>query len=172
MAGVAGPVRARAGRAAVPGLPWSRNPGCRRYRRAARWGRTTSAPYRTDALHKATGMLAGRYEAVAAEDLNVAGMTRNRKLSCAVNDQRFSRVSPMLAYETAWRGGRLATADRWFPSAKLCSGCWATGAKLSLSERTYHCEHYGLVLDRDVNAARNLPRLAARERRAKTRVER
>ncbi len=33
-------------------------------------------------------------------------------------------------------------------------------AKLPLSERTYHCATCGLVLDRDVNAARNLAALA------------
>ena len=32
---------------------------------------------------------------------------------------------------------------------------------LPLAERTYRCEHCGLVLDRDVNAAANLLRLAA-----------
>ena len=34
-------------------------------------------------------------------------------------------------------------------------------AKLALAERTYQCEACGLVLDRDVNAARNLLSLAA-----------
>ena len=34
-------------------------------------------------------------------------------------------------------------------------------AKLSLSERTYRCDACGLVIDRDVNAARNLLALAA-----------
>ena len=33
-------------------------------------------------------------------------------------------------------------------------------AKLALSERTYVCEACGLVIDRDVNAARNLLNLA------------
>jgi putative transposase len=32
-------------------------------------------------------------------------------------------------------------------------------AKLPLSEREYRCEHCGMVLDRDVNAARNLAML-------------
>lgn len=34
-------------------------------------------------------------------------------------------------------------------------------AKLALSERTYQCESCGLVVDRDVNAALNLLKLAA-----------
>jgi putative transposase len=67
----------------------------------------------------------------------------------------------MLAYKATWNGGTLITADRWFPSSKTCSACGAAKATLSLSERTFRCEACGLVLDRDVNAARNLLQLAA-----------
>lgn len=38
------------------------------------------ANIRADALHKATSLLAARYETIITEDLNVAGMTRNRRL--------------------------------------------------------------------------------------------
>ena len=65
------------------------------------------------------------------------------------------------AYKTTWNGGRLVVADRWYPSSKTCSGCGTVKAKLALSERTYTCTTCGLVLDRDVNAARNLAALAA-----------
>jgi len=41
------------------------------------------------ALHEATTGLASRYETVAAEDLNVAGMTRNLKLARSIADQGF-----------------------------------------------------------------------------------
>ena len=47
------------------------------------------ANIRANALHKATSDLARRYETVAAEDLNVAGMIRNRKLARAISDQGF-----------------------------------------------------------------------------------
>jgi putative transposase len=119
------------------------------------------ANVRADALHKATSVLAARYETVAAEDLNVAGMMKNRRLARAITDQGFGTVRRMLAYKTAWRGGRLVTAGRYYPSSKKCSGCGAVKAKLPLSERTYTCENCGLVADRDVNAARNLLSLAA-----------
>jgi len=52
-------------------------------------------------------------------------------------------------------------ADRWMPSSKTCSACGAVKAKLRLSERTFQCEHCGLVIDRDLNAARNLANLVA-----------
>ncbi len=119
------------------------------------------ANVRADALHKATTDVASRYETVVCEDLNVAGMTRSRKLARAISDQGFGAVRRMLDYKTAWHGGQLVLADRFHPSSKTCSACGAVKAKLPLSERTYHCERCGLALDRDLNAARNLLALAA-----------
>ena len=115
---------------------------------------------RADALHKATSMLATRYETIVCEDLNIAGMIRSRRLARAVSDQGFGTARRMLAYKTVWNGGTLIVADRWHPSSKTCSGCGHVKAKLALSERTYRCD-CGLVLDRDLNAARNLLALAA-----------
>jgi putative transposase len=119
------------------------------------------ASLRADALHKATTALAARYETVVVEDLNVAGMVANRRLARAVADQGFGAARRMLGYKTAREGGRLVVADRWYPSSKKCSGCGSVKAKLSLAERVYRCDVCGLVLDRDVNAARNLLSLAA-----------
>jgi putative transposase len=119
------------------------------------------ASIRADALHKATSMLASRYETIVCEDLNVAGMTRSRRLARAISDQGFGAARRMLAYKTAWNGGRLVLADRFYPSSKTCSGCGAVKAKLALSERMYSCGTCGLVTDRDENAARNLLNLAA-----------
>jgi putative transposase len=119
------------------------------------------ANVRGDALHKATSELARRHETVVCENLNVAGMTRNRKLARAISDQGFGAARRMLGYKTAWYGGQLVLADRFHPSSKTCSTCGAVKAKLPLSERTYRCERCGLVLDRDLNAARNLLDLAA-----------
>ena len=119
------------------------------------------ASVRVDALHKATTALASQYETVVIEDLNVVGLVRNRHLASAIVDQGFGQARRMLGYKTTWHGGALVIADRWFPSSKTCSGCGAVKAKLTLSERTYRCMSCGLVLDRDINAARNLFKLAA-----------
>jgi putative transposase len=51
-------------------------------------------------------------------------------------------------------------ADRFHPSSKTCSACGWVKAKLSLAERTFKCESCGLQVDRDLNAARNLAKLA------------
>ena len=119
------------------------------------------ANIRADALHKATTDLARRYETVVTEDLNVAGMMRNRRLARAISDQGFGTAKRMLGYKTGWNGRTLITAGRWFASSKTCSACGTVKAKLSLSERVFRCQECGLVTGRDVNAARNLLKLAA-----------
>jgi putative transposase len=137
-----------------------------------RWRRATAAlamaqgrvaDQRKDGLHKLTTRLAATYGTVVAEDLNVAGMTRNRRLARHVADASFGEFRRQLEYKAAWNGGRVVVADRWFPSSKTCSACGAVKAKLLLSERTYLCDVCGLVLDRDLNAALNLAALGRRE---------
>ena len=124
---------------------------------------TRIANLRRDGLHKLTSTLASEYATVVVEDLNVAGMVRNRKLAKAISDCGFATIRTMLGYKTIWNSGRLHTADRWFPSSKTCSGCGVAKAKLPLRVRTFTCDACGLVLDRDLNAARNLALLVERE---------
>jgi putative transposase len=118
------------------------------------------ANLREDALHKLTTGLAREYGTVVVEDLHVAGMLRNRRLARSIADASFSQIRRQIRYKTQWNGGHQVVADRWFPSSKTCSRCKAAKAKLPLSARVFHCDECGLVLDRDVNAARNLAALA------------
>ncbi len=130
-----------------------------------RWRRASSAlgkaqgrvaDQRRDAPHKATTGLTGRFGTLVIEDLNVAGMLANRRLARHVADASFAEFRRQCEYKTAWRGGTVVVADRWFASSKTCSGCGAVKAKLPLSERAYVCTACGMVADRDRNAALNL----------------
>jgi putative transposase len=114
------------------------------------------ANLRRDELHRLTSELACTYGTVVVEDLNVAGMVRNRRLARRLADAGFGELRRQLTYKCAWVGGRLVEADTFYPSSKTCSGCGHVKAKLPLAERTYQCERCGLMLDRDLNAARNL----------------
>ena len=51
-------------------------------------------------------------------------------------------------------------ASRFFASSKTCSACGAVKEDLTLSERAFRWDACGAVLDRDLNAARNLAALA------------
>ena len=111
---------------------------------------------RSDALNKLTTRLAHAYSDICIEDLNVAGMVKNHHLAKAVQDASFYELRHQLEYKTAKTGARLHVIDRWYPSSKTCSNCGSVKAKLSLAERVYRCEHCGLVIDRDLNAAINI----------------
>ncbi|MDT3724425.1 IS607 family element RNA-guided endonuclease TnpB [Streptomyces sp. DSM 41972] len=120
------------------------------------------ANLREDALHKLTTAVAAEYGTVVVEDLNVAGMLRNRRLARRIADAGFGEIRRQLTYKTRQRHAtRIIAADRWYPSSKTCSGCGAVKAKLPLHVRTYQCDACHLVIDRDDNAALNLAALAA-----------
>jgi putative transposase len=123
------------------------------------------ADQRKDSIHKLTTRLASQYGTVVVEDLNVAGMVKNRRLARHVADASFAEIRRQLAYKTAWHGGRVIVADRWFASSRTCSNseCGAVKAKLALSERTYVCDVCGMTTDRDVNAAVNLAQYGRNE---------
>lgn len=123
------------------------------------------ANLREDTLHKLTTRLSREYGTIVVEDLNVAGMGRNRRLSRRVADAAFGEIRRQLTYKTRRHGTRLVVADRWFPSSKTCSRCGAVKAKLPLSVRVFECDTCGLVLDRDENAGHNLLALATRNTR-------
>jgi putative transposase len=120
-----------------------------------------AACIRRDGLHKLTSRLVAEHGTVVVEQLNVAGMLRNRHLARAISDAGFAQLRRLLAYKTIWSGTRLVQADPFFASSKTCSACGAARATLRLDERTFRCPNdgCGLELDRDLNAARNLAHL-------------
>ena len=125
-----------------------------------------AADIRSDSLHKATSALvAAGHDTIVAETLNVAGMmssggARKKGLNRAVADAALAEVGRQLGYKTERAGTRLTAVGRWFPSSKMCSRCAAVKPKLPLAVREYRCDHCGLVIDRDLNAAANLARVA------------
>jgi putative transposase len=114
---------------------------------------------RRNLIHETTTMLAKDYDVIVVEDLNVAGMLRNHSLAKHIADASWGEFTRQLEYKTKWYGSTLVKAGPFYPSSKTCSRCGTVKAKLSLDERTYHCETCGLAIDRDVNAAINLARL-------------
>lgn len=106
---------------------------------------------RNDHLHKFTSSIASRYQTVSIEDLNVAGMIKNRKLSRAISDTGWAKMFSMLDYKCV----RVVRVGRFFPSSKTCNVCKKVNANLSLSDRVWVCD-CGNIVDRDLNAALNI----------------
>jgi putative transposase len=118
------------------------------------------ANQRTNTLHHLTSRLAKTKSVVVVEDLNVAGMLKNHHLAQAIGDVGWGELRRQLSYKAAWYGCQVLVASRWEPSSKTCSGCGWVDEDLTLADRLFCCERCGLVVDRDLNAAINLAKLA------------
>lgn len=114
-------------------------------------------------LHALANTLAGGFDLVGIEDLNVKGMShKKRRLGRYLADASLSELRRMLTYKTTDHGHHLVVVDRFYPSSKTCSTCGAVKAKLPLHARTFDCTQCGTRIDRDVNAAHNIAREAVR----------
>jgi putative transposase len=118
------------------------------------------ANQRTNTLHQFTSRLAKTKSIVVIEELNVAGMLKNHHLAQAIGDVGFYEFRRQLSYKAAWYGCQVILARRWEPSSKTCSCCGWVDEDLTLADRMFRCEDCGQVLDRDLNAASNLAKLA------------
>jgi len=132
-------------------------------RRARLYGRISKT--RALYLHHLTNSLAGGFDLVGIEDLNIAGLSnRQRRLGRSLADVSLGELRRQLTYKAADRGTVLVPVGRFYPSSKTCSECGLVKAKLALSERVFSCDNprCDTTLDRDVNAARNIAREAER----------
>ncbi len=146
--------RMMARRKPAPGQRASNN-----YRKAQRKAGRVHAKItdaRADTIHQATTRLARTYDIVCIEDLNVAGMVKNKRLARAISDAGFAEFRRQLEYKTAWHGKRLIIIDRWHPSSRLCSDCGWKNSELRLADRSWVCMACGALHDRDHNAAKNI----------------
>jgi putative transposase len=106
--------------------------------------------------HLLSHHLVTTYDAIYVEDLNVAGMIKNRCLARKIHESAWSTLSSMIEYKCAWYGKTYYRINRWTPSSKTCSSCGHVLQSLSLDVRTWTCPECGQPHDRDVNAAMNI----------------
>ena len=119
------------------------------------------ASIRNNHCHQVTAdLVRTKPRVIVIEDLNVDGMLKNHRLAKSIAEVSFAEFRRQLEYKCEWNEITLQAADRFFPSSKICNVCGNVKKRLSLSERTYHCEVCGAVINRDLNAAINLAKLA------------
>jgi putative transposase len=92
-------------------------------------------------------------EYITIEELNVSGMIKNKHLSKAIAQRKFSEFGIKTADHCRWSHMELRVVDRFYPSSKTCSCCGSVKKDVKLSDRTYTCTNCGLILDRDKNAS-------------------
>lgn len=118
------------------------------------------ANQRRDFAHKTARHLVTNYDFIAHEDLRVKNMVKNRHLAKSIQDSGWGMFFNILSYKAA-EAGRTVVKVPPHNTSQICSSCGAV-VKKNLSMRVHKCPECGLVLDRDINAARNI--LAAAKR--------
>ena len=111
---------------------------------------------RSDYVHKFTTRMVRENQAVCVEDLNVKGMEANHCLAKSVSSASFGEIVRQLEYKCRWYGREFVKVERLFPSSKMCHGCGHVNSGLALADREWVCPSCGAVVDRDLNAARNI----------------
>ena len=111
---------------------------------------------RTDRQHKVSLDLVRNYDIICLEDLNIKGMVKNHCLAKAINDASWGQFVSMLSYKAELNDKQVVKINRWYPSSKTCHHCGWVNEGLKLSDRQWVCPHCGEVVDRDVNAAKNI----------------
>ena len=111
---------------------------------------------RVDFQQKLSTRLIRENQAIMVESLNVGGMVRNRRLAKSIADAAWSQFLEMVRYKAEWYGVTVVAVGRFAPTSKRCYGCGCLNGALTLSDRVWSCPTCGVLLDRDVNAARNI----------------
>lgn len=136
-----------------------RKKGSKRRKKAARAvakGHLKVIRQRKDFLHKTARRYVEAYETIVVEDLNTAGMIKNRHLAKSIADASWSKFVKILEQKAESAGARVVKVPAHF-TTQQCGECRKLVPK-SLSVRMHTCPYCGHTANRDVNAAKNILR--------------
>jgi len=118
------------------------------------------ANQRKDIAHKTARYLVNNYDLIAHEDLRIQNMVKNHHLAKSIQDSGWGLFFDILAYK-AEEAGRKVVKVNPYNTSQICSSCGKV-VKKSLAVRMHKCD-CGLILDRDINAARNVLAIALKQ---------
>jgi putative transposase len=129
---------------------------------------------RRDFHHKQSRILVDTFETLVFEDLSMHHMVKrpaprlseNGKylpngaaakggLNTSIVDAGWASFIELVKHKAEWAGVTVMQVDPK-KTSQICSACHKEGEHKDLSVRTHVCEHCGVVLDRDHNAALNI----------------
>jgi putative transposase len=109
---------------------------------------------RSDFTHQHSRRIVNQFDLIAVEDLSVNRMTHTHRLAKSIHDAAWSQFASLLACQAAWAGRTFVAVNPAYTSQD-CSSC-GHRQSLTLADRTYTCPCCGMILDRDLNASRNI----------------
>lgn len=118
---------------------------------------------RKDYLHKLSRHLVNENQVIGMEDLLIKEMVKNSYITKSIMDAGWGLFKQMLIYKASESGHtQLVFMDRWLPSTQTCSACnHRQITKIGLSVREWSCSKCNVVHDRDINAAKNIEKIAS-----------
>ncbi len=122
---------------------------------------------RDNFVHKtSTSLDKEGYMLIVFEKLNIANMVKNHSLASAIMGATWAKMHQYTAYKVERRGGQVIIVNPGGTSQK-CSRCGVVAEeKLDLDERTFEFHARGIVIDRDLNAAKTISKLGLEQAHA------
>ena len=109
---------------------------------------------RADFLHKLSRKLVDAYDLIVFENLSIAQMIEKSCAAKFIADAAWRKLVFFTQYK-AEEAGAVVQFVGAVNTSQQCSSCGKLVPK-DLSERTHSCPACGLVIDRDINAAKNI----------------
>lgn len=114
---------------------------------------------RKDFLHKLSTKVVVENQVIALEDLGVAGMLKNRRLSRAISQAGWREFRTMCEAKSTKFDRDFVVVSRWEPTSQVCSYCGYRWGKLDLSVREVICLGCSTSHCRDSNASKNIEKV-------------
>jgi putative transposase len=113
---------------------------------------------RDNFAHQLSHRIVNDYGIICLEDIDIKNIIEKKPyMAKSVLDASWNRFRTYVTYKAASAGRKVVMVNPAYTS-QMCSGCGSI-VKKDLSERIHNCPKCGLVMDRDLNASKNILRL-------------